>query len=142
MLDDRMIPAAPYEPSEVQRKAEGRPHECHAENSDQCRRAGKAGGGQSETVTFLTEQIVSWCRDILETEQRREMRTVTHGINCALEDDTWSRSFNHNDRNGFVRRGVGVGSAHNAQNIRSFTSPPPGGSTPFFSAIAGPTCAL
>src|SRR5260370_37348341 len=122
MLDDRMNAAAPFDPSEVQRKAEGRPHECHAENSDQCRRAGKAGGGQSETVTFLTEQIVSWCRDILETEQRREMRTVTHGINCALEDDTWSRSFNHNDGDGFVRRGASVGLGHNSPNRRCMTS--------------------
>src|SRR5271169_1211257 len=111
MLDDRMNAAAPFDPSEVQRKVEGRPHECHAENSAQCRRAGKAGGGQSETVTFLTEQIVSWRRDILETKQRREVRTVTYRIDCAFEDDTASGSFNHNDRNGFLRRGFGVGSA-------------------------------
>src|SRR5260370_33398306 len=114
MLDDRMNAAAPFDPSEVQRKAEGRPHECHAENSDQCRRAGKAGGGQSETVTFLTEQIVSWRRDILEAKQRREVRAVPYRIDCAFEDDPAIRPFNPNDRNGLLLRGLGVGSATNA----------------------------
>ena len=114
MLDDRMNAATPFGPSEVQRKIEGRPHECDAENSDQCRRAGKAGGSQSETVTFLTKQIGSRRRNVFEAKQWREVRTVAYGINCAFEDDTGSRSFNHNDRNGFLRRGVGVGSAHNA----------------------------
>ena len=99
---------------EVQCKIERRPHEGYAENSDQCRRAGKAGGGQSEALTFLTKQIGSRRRNVFETKQWREMRTVTYGINCAFEDDARSRSFNHDDRNGFLRRRVGVGSAHNA----------------------------
>ena len=114
MLDDRLNAAAPFSPGEVQGKLEGRSHECHAENSDQCRRAGKAGSSQSEAVTFFAKQILPRRRDILETKQRREMCTVTYGINCAFEDDTGSRSFDHNDRNGFLRWGVDVGSAHNA----------------------------
>jgi hypothetical protein len=86
----------------------------NAENSDQCRSAGKTGGRQSEAITFLTKQIRSWRRDIFETKQRGEVRTVAYGLNCAFEDDTGGRSLNRNDRNTFFRRGVGVGSAHNA----------------------------
>ena len=114
MLDDRMNASTPFNPSEVQGKIEGRPHECNAENSDQCRRAGKTGGRQSQAFTFLTEQIRSWRRDIFETKQRGEVRTVAYGLNCAFEDDTGGGSLNRNDRNTFLRRGVGVGSAHNA----------------------------
>src|SRR5215472_2293684 len=142
MLDNRMNASTPLIPSEAQCVIEGRPHEGHTENSDQCRRAGKAGRGQSQAITFLTKQIGSWRRDIFETKQRREMRTVTYGINCAFEDDTSSGSFNHNDRNGFLRRCVGVGSADNAQNISSFTIPPRGGGYPFFPAIYDPIAAL
>ena len=60
------------------------------------------------------------------------MRTVTYGINCTFEDNASSGSFNHNDRNGFLRRCVGVGSADNAQNISSFTIPPVAEDTHFF----------
>src|SRR5271170_4709244 len=70
------------------------------------------------------------------------MRTVTHGIDCSFEHDTGSRSFNHNDRNGFLRERIGVGSAHNAQNVSSFTIPPRGRGHPFFSAIDDPIVAL
>src|SRR6516225_8227588 len=85
MLDDWRNASAPFYPGEVQCKVECRPHECHAENSDQCCRAGKTGGRQSKAVTFLTEQIRSWRRDIFETKQRGEVRTVAYGLNCAFE---------------------------------------------------------
>src|SRR5262249_12897540 len=70
------------------------------------------------------------------------MRTMTHRIDCSFEDDTGSRSFNHYDGDGFVQRGVSAGSAHNAQNISSFTIPPRGGGHPFFPAIDGPVAVL
>jgi hypothetical protein len=101
MLDDRMNAAAPFDPSEVQRKVEGRPHECHTENSDQRRRAGKAGGGQSEADTFLTEQIVSWRRDILEAKQRCEVRWAID------EGQAWAISFGLRTVLG-LRDGAGV----------------------------------
>jgi hypothetical protein len=66
-----MNASTPLIPSEAQCIIEGRPHEGHAENSDQRRRAGKAGGGQSQAITLLTKQIGSWRRDIFETKQRR-----------------------------------------------------------------------
>src|SRR6516164_3305073 len=142
MLDDRMNAATPFSPSEVQRKIECRPHECHAENSDQRRRARKALRGQSEAVAFLTKQIVPRRRDVLETKQRREMRTVTYRIDRAFEDDTGGRPFNRYDGDGFLRWGVGVGSAHNAENVSSLTIPPRCRGHPLFSAVDDPVVAL
>jgi len=53
-------------------------------------------------------------RDILETELRREVRAMAHGIDCALKDDAGRRSFDHYDGNRLVGRSVGVSSAHHA----------------------------
>src|SRR5260370_33307897 len=106
MLNDRMDTAASFGAGEVQRELERRQHECNSENSNQRGGSSKTGCSQREAATLLPEQIVSRRRDILETELRREVRAVAHGINCALKDDPGRGSFNHYDRNRLVGRSV------------------------------------
>ena len=114
MLDDRMNAAAPFGAGEVQGEVECRPHQRHAENTDQRRGAGKAGGRQGEAAAFLPKKIVPRRRNVLETELRREMRAVTHGLDCSLEDDAGCRAFDRDDGNRFLGWSVGRGPAHHA----------------------------
>ena len=117
MLDDRMNAAAAFGPGELQSEVERRPHQRHAENTNQRSGAGEAGGRQGEAAAFLSEKIVPRRGNVLETELRHKMRAVTHGFNCALEDDTGCRAFDRNDGNRFLWWSVGHGPANHAQDI-------------------------
>jgi hypothetical protein len=83
LLDDRMNAAAPpFGPGEVQSEFERRPHQRHAENTDQRRGAGKAGGRQGEAAAFLPEKIAPRRRNVLETEMRRECARRRRAHHC------------------------------------------------------------
>src|SRR5215831_11081353 len=138
MLDDRMNDAAPFSLREVQSEVERRPHQCYAQYTDQCRGAGKAGGHQGEAAALLPEKIVPRRRNVLETELRREMRAVSHGFDCALDDNTGCRAFDCDDRNPFLGWSVGYGPAHHTQDIRTLTIPPGRRGDPFLPAVDNP----
>src|SRR3984893_9729723 len=97
MLDDRMNAAASFGPGEVESDVERRAQQRHAENTDQRRGAGKAGSCKREAAAFIPEKMVPRRRNVLETELRREMRAVTHGLDGALEDDAGCGAFDRDD---------------------------------------------
>lgn len=66
------------------------------------------------TRASLPEKVVPRRRNVLETELRREMRAVTHGLDCALEDDAGCRAFDRDDGNRFLGWSVRRGPAHHA----------------------------
>jgi hypothetical protein len=88
-----------------------------------CRSSCERRSRQREPGTFLSQEIVMWCRNVLEAELRHEMRPMTDGVDRTFEYKTRCRSFYRNDGDRCIRRRRRIGSAHNAENIGAFTVP-------------------
>jgi len=123
VLDDRVNTATFLGTSKMKRKLERGAHQRDAEDANQCRSSCERRSRQREPGTFLSQEIVMWCRNVLEAELRHEMRPMTDGVDRTFEYKTRYRSFYRNDGDRCIRRRRWIGSAHNAENIGAFTVP-------------------
>src|SRR5262249_27366171 len=86
VLEDRMNAAATLSPRKMQCEVECCPHQRDAKDSNQGCGSGKARRRQRKTLAPASEQIVLRSRNVLETELRHQVGTMTDRIDRTLED--------------------------------------------------------
>src|SRR5262245_7287676 len=97
VLDDGVNAATLLGAGKMKRKIERRAHQRDAENTDECRGACERRRRQCEACALLSEQIMARRCDILQTELRNEMRSMTDRVNRTFEYKALHRSFHRND---------------------------------------------